>query len=70
MLRIKDKIKCPDCGVTLRSAPKMAAIFSFLILFVVFITYPVDWRLSVFSAIILGLIGISRIKYQVVDGEK
>lgn len=68
--RVKDKVKCPSCGKTLQSDPKMATIFSFLILIIVFVTYPIDWRLSIFLAVIISLVGLSKVKYQVVDEDK
>lgn len=67
--RIKDKVKCPSCGKTLQSDPRSSTIFTFTTLIIVFVTYPIDWRLSIFLAVIVGLVGVSKIKYQVINDD-
>jgi len=64
---MKDKVTCSGCGVTVQSDPKQANIFSFIILIAIFVTYPVDWRLSVTVAIVISIIGFKTVKYKVVD---
>jgi hypothetical protein len=67
LLKIRAKEQCPNCDAWIQEDPKQSTLGSLALLFAVFITYPIDWRLSVVLGISIGIVLFLNTKYEVVD---
>ncbi len=67
---MKDRVRCSKCGVLVESDARSGTIFSFIILGVVFVTYQIDWRLSIISAFVVALVGLKVVRYNVVTEQE